>query len=47
MDELAPKFSIMPKNPYNCIVGLVEPELLDVVADSWKNSFRSVYGHDI
>ncbi|KRX08154.1 hypothetical protein PPERSA_01699 [Pseudocohnilembus persalinus] len=47
MDELKPKYSFIPSNPYKTIVGIVEPEHVNPIAKKWKNNFRSVYGHEI
>mgnify|MGYP000621442254 CR=1 FL=1 len=47
MRHLEPKFSILPKNPYTTIVGLVEPTNLEGVATAWKYKFKSIHGHTI
>jgi len=47
MEEIQPKASLFPSNPYKTLVGLVEPEDLDGITNLWKNKFKSTYGHEI
>ena len=47
MEELKPKYSFLPSNPYKTIVGLVEPEILNHISNEWKQTFKSTYGHEI
>ena len=55
MNELKPKFSLVPDTPYKVIkiilkimkilVGIVSKDNTEEVAKLWKEKFLSVYGH--
>ncbi|EGR33358.1 hypothetical protein IMG5_055000 [Ichthyophthirius multifiliis] len=47
MEELKPKTSFIPQNPYKTLVGIVEPEDLEGVSKVWKQKFKTTYGHEI
>ena len=47
MDELKPKSTFLPSNPYKTLIGLVEPDDLDGISNNWKNKFKTTYGHEI
>jgi hypothetical protein len=47
LEEMKPKFSILPEPQYKIIVGLVDPTNLNGVSEKWKEIFKVTYGHTI
>ncbi len=41
------KFTFMPASPFKLILGVIEPELFQSVADKWKLKFKQNYSHQI
>lgn len=47
MQEMKPKFAIVPDTPYKVIVGIVSKDTQNEIVNTWKSRFLSVYGHQI
>ena len=47
LQEMKPKFKILPEPQYKIIVGIVDPKNLNVISEKWKEVFKVTYGHSI